>query len=135
MILQVNDMQIVSNFFSYALFPLLLLFDAAVNIRSSRTFDSEDGSLGFTASDTVPRVSDFVAESIVLCLEEVLKKCQLGSVNQVPELSCVWKMHIPVASERLKYNWAEVFLSLYFSRVWTIRITILTFLFSLGFRR
>lgn len=59
-------------FFSYTLFPLLLLLDAAVACRS------EGGGV------VVPyRVSDKVAEGVVSCLEELLKKCHVGSVDQV----------------------------------------------------
>lgn len=59
-------------FFSYTLFPLLLLLDAAVACRS------QGGGV------VVPyRVSDKVAEGVVSCLEELLKKCHVGSVDQV----------------------------------------------------
>lgn len=71
------------NFFSYTLFPLLLLFDAAVNCRSSMKIDSKDNPLEFNTLETEHKVSDSVAEGVVLCLEEVLKKCHLGSVDQV----------------------------------------------------
>ncbi|KAK9101473.1 hypothetical protein Scep_024903 [Stephania cephalantha] len=65
---QPGDLQ---PFFDYALFPLLLLFDAAVGCRSS---ESKDG---------VDVVSDGVAEGVVLCLEELLRKCCIFSVNQM----------------------------------------------------
>ncbi|GMI88663.1 hypothetical protein like AT1G79190 [Hibiscus trionum] len=61
-------------FFDYTLFPLLLLLDAAVDCRSSKN-KSE--------SSHVKRVSDKVAEGVVECLEELLKKCHLGSVDQM----------------------------------------------------
>lgn len=65
------------------LFPLLLLFDASVNCRSSTESKSKDNSLVFIPLETEHKVSDSVAEGVVLCLEEVLKKCRLGSVDQV----------------------------------------------------
>ncbi|KAK9099457.1 hypothetical protein Syun_026502 [Stephania yunnanensis] len=65
---QPGDLQ---PFFDYVLFPLLLLFDAAVGCRSS---ESKDG---------VDVVSDGVAEGVVLCLEELLRKCCIFSVNQM----------------------------------------------------
>ncbi|KAG8365251.1 hypothetical protein BUALT_Bualt18G0084800 [Buddleja alternifolia] len=70
-------------FLDYTLFPLLLLFDAAVNCRSSMKFDSKDSSLEFNASETSHKVSDSVSESVVLCLEEVLQKCHLVSIDQM----------------------------------------------------
>ncbi|KAL8473985.1 hypothetical protein ACS0TY_030725 [Phlomoides rotata] len=70
-------------FFSYTLFPLLLLFDASVNCRSSMESKSKDNSLVFIPLETEQKVSDSVAEGVVLCLEEVLKKCHLGSVDQM----------------------------------------------------
>ncbi|OMP09768.1 hypothetical protein COLO4_05147 [Corchorus olitorius] len=59
-------------FFDYILFPLLLLLDAAVDCRSSQK-----------KSETNKKVSDKVAEGVVQCLEELLKNCQLGSVDQM----------------------------------------------------
>ncbi|KHF98245.1 TELO2-interacting 1 [Gossypium arboreum] len=61
-------------FFDYTLFPFLLLLDAAVDCRSSQN-KSE--------SSNYKRVSDKVAEGIVECLEELLKKCHLSSVDQM----------------------------------------------------
>lgn len=69
--------------FSYTLFPLLLLLDAAIQCRSTHKVDSQEK---FTVSD-VPKmpfkVSDSVAEGVVNCLEELLRKCHLKSVDQV----------------------------------------------------
>lgn len=65
------------------MFPLLLLYDEAVNCRSSKNFSVEESSVGFSTLDNTHKVSDSAAESILLCLEEVLKKCHLGSVDQV----------------------------------------------------
>ncbi|KAL5813264.1 hypothetical protein ACOSQ3_028214 [Xanthoceras sorbifolium] len=59
-------------FFDYTLFPLLLLLDAAVDCRSA----SKEGV-------TSCKVSDRVAEEVLQCLEELLKKCFLGSVDQM----------------------------------------------------
>ncbi|XP_019055258.1 PREDICTED: uncharacterized protein LOC104608996 isoform X2 [Nelumbo nucifera] len=68
-------------FLHYILFPLLLLLDAAVSCRSAQKADSD------TKSPNIPKmmntVSDSVAEGVLLCLEELLKKCHLGSVNQM----------------------------------------------------
>ncbi|KAK7259182.1 hypothetical protein RIF29_24782 [Crotalaria pallida] len=68
-------------FFDYTLFPLLLLLDAAIHCRSK--VDSQEK---FTISD-VPKmpfkVSDSVAEGVVNCLEELLRKCHLKSVDQM----------------------------------------------------
>ncbi|KAI3466318.1 hypothetical protein Pfo_022981 [Paulownia fortunei] len=82
-LLQRSPPQSLQPFLDYTLFPLLLLFDAAVNCRSSVKFDSKDNSLEFNTLEMAQKVSDSVAESVVLCLEEVLKKCHLGSVDQV----------------------------------------------------
>ncbi|XVF60850.1 hypothetical protein PTKIN_Ptkin08bG0081000 [Pterospermum kingtungense] len=62
-------------FFDYTLFPLLLLLDASIDCRSS---ESESGN-----NYSKVRVSDKVAEGVVECLEELLKKCHLGSVDQM----------------------------------------------------
>ncbi|PIN00472.1 hypothetical protein CDL12_27024 [Handroanthus impetiginosus] len=82
-ILQQSSPLSLQPFLDYTLFPLLLLFDAAVSCRSSVEFESRDNSLKYNALETVHTVSDAVAEGIVLCLEEVLKKCQLGSIDQM----------------------------------------------------
>ncbi|KAJ0989927.1 hypothetical protein J5N97_008283 [Dioscorea zingiberensis] len=58
------------------LLPLLLLLDVAVKCRSEKKVD-----LGASLGALV--VSDFVAENMLLCLEEILKKCHLGSVDQM----------------------------------------------------
>lgn len=85
------DMRMLIDFFflfffyfpSFTLFPLLLLFDASVNCRSSMKTGSKDDSLASSTLGMEHKVSDSVAEGVVLCLEEVLKKCPLGSVDQV----------------------------------------------------
>ena len=60
------------------LLPLLLLLDVAVKCRSEKKVNFGDSVGGLL-------VSDFVAEKMLLCLEEILKKCHLGSVDQVRE--------------------------------------------------
>ncbi|GER37568.1 ARM repeat superfamily protein [Striga asiatica] len=80
---QVLGLEKVMSLRCYTLFPLLLLFDAAVNCRSSVKFDSRDNSLGANTLGMAQKVSDSVAEGVVFCLEEVLKKCYLGSLDQM----------------------------------------------------
>ncbi|KAF9617967.1 hypothetical protein IFM89_039260 [Coptis chinensis] len=72
--LQQTPSHSLQPFLDYAMFPLLLLLDAAVGCRSLERISS-DGKLN--------TVSDSVAEGVLLCLEEVLKKCHLGSVDQM----------------------------------------------------
>ena len=70
-------------FFSYALFPLLLVLDASIDCRSKQNSSSK-GNFDTYSSPPLPYpVSDRVAEGVLQCLEEVLKKCHLGSVDQV----------------------------------------------------
>ncbi|XP_073101575.1 uncharacterized protein [Elaeis guineensis] len=67
----------------YTLFPLLLLLDAAVECRKEQNADSY-GSLGNGGAPLRGlEISDSVAEGVLTCLEELLKKCHLGSVNQM----------------------------------------------------
>uniref|UniRef100_A0A164X4Z9 Uncharacterized protein n=1 Tax=Daucus carota subsp. sativus TaxID=79200 RepID=A0A164X4Z9_DAUCS len=61
-------------FFDYTLFPLLLLLDRAVECRSQVDSDNSSGPL---------IVSDSIAEGVLKCLEELLKKCQIGSLDQM----------------------------------------------------
>ncbi|KAI7758370.1 hypothetical protein M8C21_013731 [Ambrosia artemisiifolia] len=61
-------------FFDYILFPLLLLLEAAVDCRSPRKEDNKD---------TPPQISDAVAEGVIQCLEQLLMKCHVGSVDQM----------------------------------------------------
>ncbi|GMP64718.1 hypothetical protein CsSME_00025858 [Camellia sinensis var. sinensis] len=67
-------------FFDYTLFPLLLLLDAAVNCRSP---PKAEESVMVNFPKVLHKVSDIAAEGVLQCLEELLKKCQLGSVDQV----------------------------------------------------
>ncbi|KAJ4963121.1 hypothetical protein NE237_023060 [Protea cynaroides] len=70
-------------FFDYTLFPLLLLLDAAVSCRSLPKAESY-GNFGMANTQKTPHnVSDSVAESMLLCLEDLLKKCHFGSVDQM----------------------------------------------------
>ncbi|KAK4261906.1 hypothetical protein QN277_004842 [Acacia crassicarpa] len=81
--LQNSSSSTLQPFFDYTLFPLLLLLDAAIECRSMPKVDSKEK---FTMSN-VPKppnqVSDSVAEGLVNCLEELLKKCHLKSMDQM----------------------------------------------------
>ncbi|RDX87599.1 TELO2-interacting protein 1-like protein, partial [Mucuna pruriens] len=70
--LQNSSSSTLQPFFDYTLFPLLLLLDAAIQCRSSQKVDSQS-----------VKVSDGVAEGVVNCLEELLRKCHLNSVDQM----------------------------------------------------
>ncbi|KAI8006645.1 hypothetical protein LOK49_LG07G03665 [Camellia lanceoleosa] len=65
---------------TYTLFPLLLLLDAAVNCRSP---PKAEESVMVNFPKVLHKVSDIAAEGVLQCLEELLKKCHLGSVDQV----------------------------------------------------
>ncbi|XAR67264.1 hypothetical protein NMG60_11001953 [Bertholletia excelsa] len=67
-------------FFDYALFPLLLLLDAAVHSRSPLW--AEKSVIDDTPKAPI-KVSDIAAEGVLQCLEELLTKCHLGSVEQM----------------------------------------------------
>lgn len=41
---------------------------------------------------TPHKMSDTVAEGVLQCLEELLKKCQLGSLDQVSELRFTFRV-------------------------------------------
>nr|XP_043628048.1 TELO2-interacting protein 1 homolog [Erigeron canadensis] len=60
-------------FFDYTLFPLLLLLEEAVECRSSKNKLDENSR----------KISDAVAEHVINCLEELLVKCRIGSVDQM----------------------------------------------------
>ena len=68
--------------FSYSLFPLLLLLDAAVDCRSQQKDDTKENFMP-DVQKMPHKVSDNVAEGVLQCLEELLKKCHLRSVDQV----------------------------------------------------
>ncbi|KAI3708806.1 hypothetical protein L2E82_38272 [Cichorium intybus] len=67
-------------FFDFTLLPLLLLLEAAVNCRSPPQDNLKERS-EFT--EKPPKISDFVAEGVLKCLEELLMKCHLGSIDQM----------------------------------------------------
>ncbi|KAK7349039.1 hypothetical protein VNO80_23875 [Phaseolus coccineus] len=70
-------------FFDYTLFPLLLLLDAAIQCRSTQKIDSQENYDMPGVLKTPVEVSDGVAEGVVKCLEELLRKCRLNSVDQM----------------------------------------------------
>ncbi|XP_047335958.1 uncharacterized protein LOC124939537 [Impatiens glandulifera] len=70
----------VVHYCSYALLPLLLLFDAAVISRSPPK--GEESEL-HDLSKKQHKVHDAVAEGVVHCLAELLGKCSLASVDQM----------------------------------------------------
>ncbi|XP_004295659.1 PREDICTED: uncharacterized protein LOC101290940 [Fragaria vesca subsp. vesca] len=70
-------------FFDYTLFPLLLLFDASVECRSPKKLGSEEKVATANITKVPQKVSDSVAEGVLHCLEELLTKCLLGSVDQM----------------------------------------------------
>lgn len=61
--------------FDYTVFPLLLLLDAAVHCRK------DDNAPGRSAGEL--EVTDAVSEGALACLEVLLTKCRLTSINQV----------------------------------------------------
>ncbi|MQL91921.1 hypothetical protein Taro_024538 [Colocasia esculenta] len=67
----------------YTLLPLLLLLDAALESRSQQTVKSEGTLEPGNASLKRHRISDSVAEGALRCLEELLRKCHLTSVDQM----------------------------------------------------
>ncbi|KAL9226053.1 hypothetical protein vseg_001907 [Gypsophila vaccaria] len=83
LILRSSPPSSIQPLLDYIMFPLLLLLDAAVSCRSSEKSCSEENSVR-TAHDQTPiKVSDAVAEGVLQCLEELLSKCHMGSVNQM----------------------------------------------------
>ncbi|XP_031115068.1 uncharacterized protein LOC116019112 [Ipomoea triloba] len=70
-------------FFDYTLFPLLLLLDAAVDCRSKPNEDSRGRSIISNFPETPLKVGDILVEGVLNCLEELLKKCHLASVDQL----------------------------------------------------
>lgn len=71
----------LQSLFDYALFPLLLLLDAAVESRSLPKHDAKESCVSGPPGVS-HKVSDVVAEGVLRCLEELLYKCPLGSVDQ-----------------------------------------------------
>lgn len=70
-------------FFDYTLFPLLLLLEAAVDCRSPPKDEFKERYAFTSATEKPPKVSDAVAEGVLHCLEELLMKCHVGSVDQM----------------------------------------------------
>ncbi|CAN4102148.1 unnamed protein product [Withania somnifera] len=71
----------LQSFFDFTLFPLMLLLDAAVDSRSASPKIDYDERLM-----TPNKMSDIVMEGVLHCLEELLNKCYLGSVDQVADV-------------------------------------------------
>ncbi|KAF3783567.1 hypothetical protein EJ110_NYTH31694 [Nymphaea thermarum] len=68
--------------FDYILVPLLLLLDGALFCRKEVTGLEETQS----PVNNVPHtISDNVAESLLLCLQELLKRCHLSCIDQLAE--------------------------------------------------
>lgn len=65
--------------YSYLLFPLVMLLDAAVACREKKGVEGHRRL----------NVGDKVAEGVVVCLRAVLEKCPCQSVSQVPVLQIV----------------------------------------------
>ncbi|XP_010537793.1 PREDICTED: TELO2-interacting protein 1 homolog [Tarenaya hassleriana] len=73
----------LQSFFDYTLFPLLLLLDAAVACRSQDKKQPKEKLEVYDVLRTPYKVSDKVAEGVICCLEELLKKCCIRSVDQM----------------------------------------------------
>ncbi|URE12697.1 TELO2 interacting protein 1 [Musa troglodytarum] len=71
------------------LFRFLLLLDAAVQCREEKKAGSDGGFGNGGAPLGGHAISDSAAEGMLMCLEELLKKCHLGSVNQAAELEAL----------------------------------------------
>lgn len=81
-LLRSSPPQALQPLFDYISFPLLLLLDAAVSCRSFLKLDFEEAVTSHV-NGTQNKVSDAVAEGVLQCLEELLRKCHLSSVNQM----------------------------------------------------
>ncbi|XP_018815607.2 uncharacterized protein LOC108987186 [Juglans regia] len=82
-ILRTSQPSVLQPFFDYTLFPLLLLLDAAIECRSPQKVNVEEKIVIPGVQRMPHKVSDYVAEGVLQCLEELLKKCQFRSVNQM----------------------------------------------------
>jgi hypothetical protein len=82
-VLRTSQPSALQPFFDYSLFPLLLLLDAAVDCRSQQKVDTEENSFMPDVQKMPHKVSDKVAEGVLQCLEELLKKCHFRSVDQM----------------------------------------------------
>ncbi|KAJ1440469.1 Armadillo-type fold [Sesbania bispinosa] len=81
--LQNSSPSTLQPFFDYTLFPLLLLLDAAIQCRSTQKVDSQETYAMSDVPKATMEVSDSVAEGVVNCLEDLLRKCHLNSVDQM----------------------------------------------------
>nr|GLL38243.1 uncharacterized protein LOC109178092 isoform X2 [Ipomoea trifida] len=82
-LLRGSSPEALQPFFDYTLFPLLLLLDAAVDCRSTPKEDSRGRSIISNFPETPLKVGDILGEGVLNCLEELLKKCHLASVDQL----------------------------------------------------
>ncbi|XP_057818002.1 uncharacterized protein LOC131031017 isoform X1 [Cryptomeria japonica] len=67
----------LNPFLDFILAPLLVLLDASITCRSTKSIHSSNRPI---------IISDSVAEGVLSCLEEVLKQCSLTSANQLSML-------------------------------------------------
>lgn len=74
-----NDSEWGGHCGSYALFPLLVLLDAAVAGRSSNSYLKAE----FSTENNMVRVGDRVAEGVLSCVETILRRCYLETTSQV----------------------------------------------------
>ncbi|KAK7407807.1 hypothetical protein VNO78_09907 [Psophocarpus tetragonolobus] len=81
--LHTSSSSTLQPFFDYTMFPLLLLLDAAIQCRSTQKVDSQENYNMPGVLKTHIEVSDGVAEGVVNCLEQLLRKCRLNSVDQM----------------------------------------------------
>lgn len=68
--------------------------DAAVRCRGQLKDDSDERFHLHDVPKTPYKVSDKVAEGVIQCLEELLKKCHLGSVDQVTSLETKHNLYL-----------------------------------------
>ncbi|CAM8943399.1 unnamed protein product [Rhodiola kirilowii] len=87
----------------YALFPLLLVFDAAVECRR---VGSEEKAKSSIKQQTPHKIKDSAAEIVVQCLEELLNKCHLGHLLRlcVPEMFIMPFLQVVVLMKKLTYG-------------------------------
>ncbi|KAK7308317.1 hypothetical protein VNO77_41919 [Canavalia gladiata] len=81
--LQNSSPSTLQPFFDYTMFPLLLLLEAAIQCRSMQKVDSQEDYAMCDVPKIPVKVIDSVAEGVVNCLEELLRKCHLNSVDQM----------------------------------------------------
>ncbi|KAG6534228.1 hypothetical protein ZIOFF_008114 [Zingiber officinale] len=81
----------------YIIMPLLLLLDSAVQCRKKKV-NPEGNPLGFI------EIRDSVAEGMLMCLEELFKKCYLGSVDQVCDFGIIFPYVSGLSGPLLEWN-------------------------------